>query len=71
MQDKKLKGGTFTLNENEHNLLREIFIEYKKHLTQEISRTNDRVLIPYCNLAVSDLMSLIKKFNCYEKWMKL
>lgn len=31
----KLNGGTFSLSKEEHTLLREIFIEYRKQLAEE------------------------------------
>ena len=61
MANKKinLNGGTFSLSKEEHTLLREVFIEYRKQLSEEKIFNQDRVMKP-----------LIKKFDCYEGWME-
>lgn len=66
----KLNGGIFTLSKEEHTLLREIFVEYRKQLTTEKILNHDRVMMPFYQQAYNELTNLIKKFDCYEKWME-
>lgn len=66
---KILDGKIFKLNEEEYNLLKGVFIEYRKQLVSEMLNSTDRVVMPYYNLAYSKLIDLIKKFDCYEEWM--
>ncbi len=66
----KLNGGTFSISEKEHTLLREIFIEYRKQLSKEEILNQDRVMMPFYQQAYNELTNLMKKFGCYEKWMK-
>lgn len=66
----KLYGGTFSLSKEEHTLLREIFIEYRKQLDTEKILNHDRVMIPFYQQAYNELINLIKKFDCYEGWME-
>ena len=72
MANKKIKlnGGTFSLSKEEHSLLREIFIEYRKQLDTEKTLNNDRVMKPFYQQAYNELINLIKKFGCYERWME-
>ena len=65
----KLNGGTFSLSKEEHTLLREIFIEYRKQLAEEKIFNQDRVMKPFYQQAYNELINLIKKFDCYEGWM--
>lgn len=65
----KLNGGTFSLSKEEHTLLREIFIEYRKQLAEEKIFNQDRVMKPFYQQAYNELINLIKKFDCYEEWM--
>lgn len=66
----KLNGGTFSLSKEEHTLLREIFIEYRKQLAEEKNFNQDRVMKPFYQQAYNELINLIKKFDCYEGWME-
>ena len=66
----KLNGGTFSLSKEEHTLLREIFIEYRKQLGTEKTLNHDRVMMPFYQQAYNELINLIKKFDCYEGWME-
>ncbi|MDO5307479.1 MAG: hypothetical protein Q4E83_06950 [bacterium] len=66
----KLNGGTFSLSKEEHTLLREIFIEYRKQLAEEKIFNQDRVMKPFYQQAYNELINLIKKFDCYEGWME-
>lgn len=66
----KLNGGTFSLSKEEHTLLREIFIEYRKQLTTKKILNHDRVMMTFYQQAYNELTNLIKKFDCYEKWME-
>lgn len=66
----KLNGGTFSISEKEHTLLREIFIEYRKQLSKEEILNQDRVMMPFYQQAYNELTNLMKKFSCYEKWME-
>lgn len=71
MANKKinLNGGTFSLSKEEHTLLREVFIEYRKQLSEEKIFNQDRVMKPFYQQAYNELINLIKKFDCYEGWM--
>lgn len=66
----KLNGGTFSLSKEEHTLLREIFIEYRMQLVEDKILNNNRVMKPFYQQAYNELINLIKKFDCYEKWME-
>lgn len=66
----KLSGGIFSLSKEEHTLLREIFIEYRKQLNTEKTLNNDRIMEPFYQQAYNELINLIKKFDCYERWMR-
>lgn len=66
----KLNGGTFSLSKEEHTLLREIFIEYRMQLVEDKILNNNRVMKPFYQQAYNDLINLIKKFDCYERWME-
>lgn len=66
----KLNGGTFSLSKEEHTLLREVFIEYRKQLGTEKILNNDKVMKPFYQQAYNELINLIKKFDCYERWME-
>lgn len=72
MANKKinLNGGTFSLSKEEHTLLREVFIEYRKQLSEEKIFNQDRVMKPFYQQAYNELINLIKKFDCYEGWME-
>lgn len=72
MANKKIKlnGGTFSLSKEEHTLLREVFIEYRKQLSEEKIFNQDRVMKPFYRQAYNELINLIKKFDCYENWME-
>lgn len=72
MANKKinLNGGTFSLSKEEHTLLREVFIEYRKQLSEEKIFNQDRVMKPFFQQAYNELINLIKKFDCYEGWME-
>lgn len=65
-----LNGGTFSLSKEEHTLLREVFIEYRKQLSEEKIFNQDRVMKPFYQQAYNELINLIKKFDCYEGWME-
>lgn len=66
----KLNGGTFSLSKEEHTLLREIFVEYNKQLDTAKIINKDRVMMRFYQQAHNELINLIKKFDCYEEWMK-
>ena len=66
----KLNGGTFSLSKEEHTLLREIFIEYRMQLVEDKILNNNRVMKPFYQQAYNELINLIKKFDCYERWME-
>lgn len=72
MANKKIKlnGGIFSLSKEEHTLLREVFIEYRKQLLEEKIFNQDRVMKPFYRQAYNELINLIKKFDCYENWME-
>lgn len=72
MANKKinLNGGNFSLSKEEHTLLREVFIEYRKQLSEEKIFNQDRVMKPFYQQAYNELINLIKKFDCYEGWME-
>lgn len=65
----KLEGCTINLNKEQHRLLYEVMIEYRKNLNSKLIANKDRYAAIYLRQAYLDLIQLCKTLNVYEKWM--